>query len=593
MSVAAAVGRADDLDPHGVRLMEALSEVERPLLFEASAKAIGGTLRAGRFLVSFPRGALGPGPKRRLRQICDQLGAGAGAIAVLDGLQSNALSVHFGYEPEAGGPLFKCYLEFSPEDRPSPNLVFVAVKWSPTDSADDRDAEKDQHVVTRYFARDDLALDAQHQLVDSVVPSGSIRDAMHTLLSSSDSGTGLRLLEVEEPGTPRRSLDLNVAEADRRLRDLSETLAAALGDGPEVAEYLSAQADDRMGHLAAGVARDGRPFATLYHGARRIGEGGGQLPRISSDASDSGNQSDRSTRSDWDKVAGPALDYCLWPYERPVAPARDALPTSALLYHSFETAALPDRMLALCDALQAAVGPFGTVWSVKHSGSKLSSKLGSELSSKLSWEFYFYDYARMERRFGMAEFIEATRGILDVTAPPADGIPYFMFSVEVDERHLSGELPIDQVDVYVGNPGSTVSSGICYGVSESGMEMRNFYFFFDARTHMQDIREKIVSNAHVPLRILRVGDILWREMESAQTIVVANKRFNDGLYFSRISVDQLVSFMGRLAFPEALVEFAEAHRGKLQHHLFDVGYDYLPSKSGGIDYLKGSYYGVF
>ena len=428
----AAADTVEALDPDGARLMEALSDIERPLLFEASAKAIGGSLRTGRFLVSFPRGALGPGPSRRLRQICDQLGAGAGAIAVLDGLQSKALSVHFGYEPEAGGPLFKCYLEFSPEDRPSPDLVFVAVKWSPADT------EKDQHVVTHYLARDDLDLEARHQLVDSVVPTGSIRDAMHRLLSLSDGGSGPRLLEVEEPGTPRRSLDLNVAEADRSLRDLSDTLGSALGDGPEAGEYLSDHADDRMGHLSAGVARDGRPFATLYHGARRLGQGGSQLPRVSSD---------RSRQSDWDEATGPALDYCLWPYERPVAPAPDALPTSALLYHSFETAALPDRMLALCDALQAAVGPFGTVWSVKHSG------------SQLSWEFYFYDYSRMERRFGMAEFIEATRGILDVTAPPADGIPYFMFSVEVDERHLSGELPIDQIDVYVGNPGSTVSSG--------------------------------------------------------------------------------------------------------------------------------------
>jgi hypothetical protein len=143
----------------------------------------------------------------------------------------------------------------------------------------------------------------------------------------------------------------------------------------------------------------------------------------------------------------------------------------------------------------------------------------------------------MERRFRMAEFIEATRGILDVTASPADGIPYFMFSVEIDARHLSGELPIQQIDVYIGNPGRAVSSGICYGVSPHGMEMRNFYFFFDARAGLQDIREKIVSNAHVPLQRLRIEDILWLEMESAQTIVVANKRFNEGLHFSRIPVD--------------------------------------------------------
>lgn len=572
-STAGAV-RVDGLDADGTRLMDALSGIEGPLLFESSVKAIGGTLLTGRFLVSFPRAALGPGPSGRLRRICEQLGAGPDAIAVLDPLQSKAVSVHFGYEPETDGPLFKCYLEFPPEARPSPDLVFVAVKWSPPDGYEHT------HVVTHYRSRDALDPEARLQLVDSVLVPGRVQDVMHELLSLKVSGSGLRLLEVDEPGAPRRSLDLNVAEADRSLRDLSDTLVAALGDTPEAVEYLGSHADDRMGHLSAGVARDGRPFATLYHGARRLAKQDLGVPK----PSEAGKASDRGDRIDRSVIAeatDPPLDYCQWPYQRPALPVPDALRTSALLYHSFETAGLSDRMFALCDALQASVGPFGTVWSVKHSG------------AKLSWEFYFYDYARMERRFGIEEFINATRDIIDVTAPPADGIPYFMFSVEIDARHLAGELPVDQIDVYIGNPGSAVSSGICYGVSPQGMEMRNFYFFFNAREHFQDIREKIVSNAHVPLRRLRIEDILWPEMERAETIVVANKRLNDGLYFSRIPVDELILFMKRLAFPLPLVEFAEAHRERLRHHLFDVGYDYLPSNSGGIDYLKGSYYGVF
>jgi hypothetical protein len=579
---------AEALDADGARLMDALSGIERPLLFEASVKAIAGTLRTGRFLVSFPRGALGPGPSRRLLRICEQLGAGAGAIAVLDPLQSKAVSIHFGYEPEPDGPLFKCYLEFSPEAQPSPDLVFVAVKWRPFDT-------KQQHVVTHYWTRDGLDAEAQLQLIDSVLPPGRVRDSMRTLLSLPAAGPGLRLLEVDEPGAPRRSLDLNVAEAGRSVQDLSSTLVTALGGAPEAVAYLNAHGGERVGHLAAGVARDGHPFATLYHGARRLGKLPGETSSeqppertLSAQQSDRRPGEQRLPRTSWElgdriepaEAADPPLDYCLWPYDRPAAAAPDALRTSALLYHSFAVAGLSDRMLALCDALQETVGPFGTVWGVKHAG------------AELSWEFYFYDYNRMERHFGTRDFIEATRGILEVTAPPADGMPYFMFSVEVDARHLSGELPVEQVDVYIGNPGSAVSSGICYGVSPRGVEMRNFYFFFDAPAHFHDIREKIVSNAFVPLRRLRIEDVLWLEMENAQRVVVANKRYNDGLYFSRIPVNELLFFMKRLAFPAPLIDFAQAHRGSLEHHLFDVGYDYLPSKGEGLDYLKGSYYGV-
>ena len=81
-------------------------------------------------------------------------------------------------------------------------------------------------------------------------------------------------------------------------------------------------------------------------------------------------------------------------------------------------------------------------------------------------------------------------------------------------------------------------------------------------------------------------------MDGVQTIVVANKRHNDGLYFSRISIDQLLLFMERLRFPRELRAFAAEKREAFAHHLFDVGYDYVPDASGEVRYLKGSYYGL-
>jgi len=73
--------------------------------------------------------------------------------------------------------------------------------------------------------------------------------------------------------------------------------------------------------------------------------------------------------------------------------------------------------------------------------------------------------------------------MLNVDLPTADDHPYFMFSVEVSAQHIDAEAPVDQIDLYIGNPGSAVSSGICYGLTHSGMELRNFYFFFNARQH--------------------------------------------------------------------------------------------------------------
>lgn len=275
----------------------------------------------------------------------------------------------------------------------------------------------------------------------------------------------------------------------------------------------------------------------------------------------------------------PSFDYCLWPYEPPAPQAQGALRSEAMLRHSFEVAGVAQAMAPICTALQQRVGRFRTVWGIKHR------------AGQLSWEFYFYDYGRSERRFGLADFCRATQGLLTVTAPARDDRPYFMFSVEITPENLRG-MPIDQIDIYIGNPSSTVSSGICYGVSAKGIEMRNLYFFFDAIPHAQDIRDKILSNAHVPASRLRLDHILWPEITDVQTIVVANKRDNDGLYFSRIGIDMVLICLDRLQFPEPLRAFVRDNHESFQHHLFDVGYDYLPDPKGGLQYLKGSYYGL-
>ena len=276
----------------------------------------------------------------------------------------------------------------------------------------------------------------------------------------------------------------------------------------------------------------------------------------------------------------PALDYCLWPYDPPALSHCDSWQSSALLYHSFEIAGLCDKMISFCDALVAVNGSFQTVWGVKYAG------------GAFSWEFYFYDYSRLERRFDTRSFIDATQGIVKTSAPlSGDKIPYFMYSVELTDQHFKGLAEIDQFDLYVGNPGSSVSSGICYGLSETGIEMRNFYFFFNSKRHAHDIREKIRSTCWIPAELLQMDDLVWRGM-TPETTVIANKRKNDSVYFSRIPVAQLTSFMKRLQFPDLLTGFLVENQGRFEHLLFDVGYDWLPNSEGSIEYPKGSYYGL-
>ena len=275
----------------------------------------------------------------------------------------------------------------------------------------------------------------------------------------------------------------------------------------------------------------------------------------------------------------PALDFCLWPYDPPTAPSGDALRSSALLYKSFEVAGVGDAMLGLTDAIRDRWGRFATVWGMKWS------------DAGPSWEFYFYDYARAGRRLGMTDFLNATAPFLQIDLPVDDTKPYFMFSVEVAPRHLTG-TPLDQIDIYMGNPGSTVSSGICYGLSQSGYEMRNFYFFFDAKHEEKAIHDKLTESIPMPQAGVDMNALLWPEMEGVQTIVVTNKQRRDALYFSRIRAGQLAVFLERLAFPSALREFLDVHMDALDHHLFDVGWDFDFASDGRVIPTKGSFYGL-
>jgi hypothetical protein len=78
------------------------------------------------------------------------------------------------------------------------------------------------------------------------------------------------LMEVEEPGNPRRSCDLNVYDAAMRIGqivDLIEGVMTGLSvPQAERRDVFDRAADKALGHVSAGVGRDGREFVTIYFG---------------------------------------------------------------------------------------------------------------------------------------------------------------------------------------------------------------------------------------------------------------------------------------------------------------------------------------
>jgi hypothetical protein len=275
----------------------------------------------------------------------------------------------------------------------------------------------------------------------------------------------------------------------------------------------------------------------------------------------------------------PYFSYCLWPY-RPVAPSAGKLRQVNLLFQTFDLMNADERMFELVGLIRQAVGLGHTVWGAKFSG------------GTLSWEYYFYDYRRLARVRSIPLVLDAIRPLVRCELPPGEQVPYFMFSLDVGDELVAGARGLDEIHVYIGNVGSAVSSGISYSFTGAGRRLENFYFFFDPRKHLADIRHKVASS--VFLEIERVGpdEVIWRELLDCNTVCVANKQRNDCIYFAGVRVDALLWFLERMRYPDSIVAFVCEHRDRLDHLLYDVGIDYR-MEDGKIVVLKSAYYGTF
>jgi len=272
-------------------------------------------------------------------------------------------------------------------------------------------------------------------------------------------------------------------------------------------------------------------------------------------------------------------DFCLWEY-RPSISFENKFRSVNLLFNSFDYTGMDERHYDLVKAVRQGMGEFQTVWGVK--------RLGDDIR----WELYFYDYRRRERNRSMTKLLDIISPFVRCDIPVNEAFPYFMFSIDLHAESLSAPGKLDEIHMYIGNPGSSVSSGICYSLKKNETRLENFYFFFDAIKEMEDITAKVACSGCVDFTKTRIDQIILPELKKSRVIVVANKQTNDSIYFSGINIDQLIFFLKKMGYPNALVSFADENRGRLDHLLYDVGFDYR-MEGQELVVLKSGYYGFF
>lgn len=246
-----------------------LADNDLPFLFERSIRVSASAVETRRGLLSVPTSVLRQQQvsAHEVLQICRQMSSPESHLRAIDRFLPSAGCVHFGFEASGTDRIGKCYLE-----RPAAaaeQLVFLGFKWSVSDER--------MAVVSRYRAveiRDQPSLMArllQHVPTADHAAAGPLIEACVCAQITPQQLAEVRLLEVTEEGSERRSLDLNIYERSLTLADVIApcvNFARHLqADSDRLSDWMTQQADCAVGHLSLGTDRAGCPFFTLYHAA--------------------------------------------------------------------------------------------------------------------------------------------------------------------------------------------------------------------------------------------------------------------------------------------------------------------------------------
>ena len=211
---------------------------------------------------------------------------------LMDTLAENfqqASTVYLGFEQRVNGANLRLYLEYWDEvvrrlrQTPEADIkdwqgsvpplwpMGVGYKWQA--------ADRHQLSITRYgvrplleplqiFERARQLLRGQRSPAGDAV-GGAVLALMRHILASSASISPV-FLEVDEPGSPRRSFDLCVHRYGLRLADVStllqQMLRSCLGAGVNLQDALEGHSPQSwLTHVSAGISRDGLPYACIYY----------------------------------------------------------------------------------------------------------------------------------------------------------------------------------------------------------------------------------------------------------------------------------------------------------------------------------------
>lgn len=276
----------------------------------------------------------------------------------------------------------------------------------------------------------------------------------------------------------------------------------------------------------------------------------------------------------------PCRDYNFHAYE-PLVNPRGRVHSATLLLCLARHAGMRASVQSVIERLWAHLGRDQVVWGAKWTHCGFHS-------------FEFYVYNREEPRPLQLRSVSSLRNAtlrpwLDDTVPPNDACNYTMCSFDLDTRGALASRAT-KVHIYVaGGNEKRRHESFSYGVLPDGLRLENHYTWYYASSELKEVRQRLSWSAHAfDERAWPV--LLPLELCDCMTISYATKPTCDGLYFNRVTTNQLAWFAQQFLLPrvEAILQ---AIGGGFEHLFWDVGFDF--SASTGTPPINLCKFGVY
>ncbi len=252
--------------------------------------------------------------------------------------------------------------------------------------------------------------------------------------------------------------------------------------------------------------------------------------------------------------------------------AKKKLRLSNILFQSIKGSKIEDQFIRLITNLRNKIGMNQTVWGIKM------------INQNISWELYFYNHRQPEiiKLNNITDILAKSFNVANFTID--ESMPYRMFSFDISEKGI-----IDNYHIYFGKYFDDSFHAWSYNVSEKTIEFENHYEFFIPK-NFKYLSEKLLLSSFLNSNI-DINQILIPNFMKSKSICVATKNKANGIYFSGLSIDNFLFFLKKFNYPQAMINYVEENKNKLDYIQFDIGFDYF-IKNNSLSLNKSGFYGT-